>query len=176
MTSGNHDDWSGILAGTDHLKTLAMRHGIHYAEDELLWTVEIASPTTGDVTASYYIATRHQWRKHSGMNPGHACLTWLRDDVANWDPVPDVIAIGHNHVAAVGQVQFERKNFNYIRPGAWQFYSKFGAQKGYERYRATAPTVVMDPVRAGVANTLHCYADPHEAVRYMRGWRDVVAA
>lgn len=39
-TSGNHDDWSKILAGTDHLLALAKRHKIHYAPDELLWRRE----------------------------------------------------------------------------------------------------------------------------------------
>jgi hypothetical protein len=166
-TSGNHDDWSKVLAGTDHLLTLAKRHRIHYAPDELLWDVEIVDPTDPEhVTAHYRIFTRHQWRRGSALNPCHACWTWWQEEGMNWDGFPDVLAIGHNHVAAVESRQFEMRDMWAVRPGTFQKDSAFARAKGYGRYRATTPAVVLPPTRA---QRVQCFADPVDAVQYMAG-------
>jgi hypothetical protein len=166
-TSGNHDDWSKLLAGTDHLLTLARRHRIHYAPDELLWQVEIVDPDDAEhVTASYTIATRHQWRRHSNLNPLHACWTWLQEEGPNWDTVPDVLAIGHNHVAAHGAHQYERRDIWGLRMGAWQIDSAYARAKGFARYRSTAPTVVLPPTRE---TRVVAFSDPQDAIQYMNG-------
>lgn len=172
-TSGNHDDWSKVLAGTDHLLALAKRHRIHYAPDELLWQVEIVDPDDAElVTASYTIATRHQWRRHSNLNPLHACWTWLQEEGPNWDTVPDVIAIGHNHVAAHGAHQYENRDIWGLRMGAWQIDSAYARAKGFARYRPTAPTVVLPPTRA---DRVVAFSDPKDAIRYMAGGSDHAA-
>jgi hypothetical protein len=172
-TSGNHDDWSKVLSGQDALKALAIRQRIHYAPDELLWQVEITSPHDPDeVTASYLIATRHQWRRHSNLNPTHACKTWLQEQQMNWETIPDVLAIGHNHVAAIGSEQYAGRDVHYLRMGSFQRDSAYARAKGFADYRSTAPTVVLPPTRA---QRIQCFADPVDAIQHMRGWRDVAA-
>lgn len=164
-TSGNHDDWSKVLAGTDHLLQLAKRHRIHYAPDEILWDVQIVDPDDADhVTASYFIATRHQWRRNSNLNPCHACWTWWQEEGLNWPVHPDVLAIGHNHIAAVESRQFDQRDVWALRMGAWQIDSSYARAKGFARYRPTAPTVVLPPTRG---SRVVAFADPQEAVRYM---------
>jgi hypothetical protein len=169
-TSGNHDDWSKVFAGTDHLKALADRHRIHYAPDELLWQVEIVDPTDPDtVTASYAIYTRHQWRRGSTLNPGHACWTWWQEEGPNWAVRPDVLAIGHNHVATVEQRSFaDLPPVWALRMGAWQLDSDFARAKGFGRYRPTAPTVVLCPRRE---RDVQCFSDYREAQSYIDGVR-----
>jgi hypothetical protein len=165
MTSGNHDDFSLPIAGTDHLLALSKRHRIHYAPDELLWEVQIVDPDDADhVTASYFIATRHQWRRNSNLNPCHACWTWWQEEGLNWPVHPDVLAIGHNHSAAVESRQFEARDVWALRMGAWQIDSSYARAKGFARYRPTAPTVVLPPTRTA---RVVAFSDPDAAVRYM---------
>jgi hypothetical protein len=166
-TSGNHDDWSKVLAGTDHLLALANRHRIHYAPDELLWQVEIVNPADVDeVTATYHIYTRHQWRRGSALNPGHACWTWWQEEGPNWEVIPDVMAIGHNHTAVVESRQFEKRDMWAVRPGTFQKDSSFARAKGFGRYRHTTPAVVLPPTRA---DRLVCFSDPEMASQYVAG-------
>lgn len=168
-TSGNHDDWTKVLAGHDHLLALAKRHRIHYAPDELLWHVEIVDPTDAEhVTASYHVYTRHQWRRGSALNPGHACWTWWQEEGPNWDVIPDVLAIGHNHQAVVESRQFEVRDMWAVRPGTFQKDSSYARAKGFGRYRATTPAVVLPPTRA---ERLVCFSDPEMAVQYVNGVR-----
>jgi hypothetical protein len=172
-TSGNHDDFSKVFSGQDALKALAIRNRIHYAPDELLWTVQITSPHDPEVvTAEYLIATRHQWRRHSNLNPTHACKTWLQEQQLNWETIPDVLAIGHNHVAAIGSEQYAGRDVHYLRMGSFQRDSAYARAKGFADYRPTAPTVVLPPTRA---QRIACFPDPQDAVQHMRGWRDVAA-
>lgn len=166
-TSGNHDDWSKVLAGTDHLLQLAKRHRIHYAPDELLWDVEIVDPTDPDhVTAQYRVYTRHQWRRGSALNPCHACWTWWQEEGPNWEAIPDVLAIGHNHVSAVESRQYEARDMWALRPGTFQKDSAFARAKGFGRYRATTPAIVLPPTRS---QRVQCFADPVDAVQFMNG-------
>jgi hypothetical protein len=172
-TSGNHDDWSKVMSGIDALRTLAMRHRIHYAPDELLWKVQIVAPHDMEtVTAEYLIATRHQWRRHSNLNPTHACKTWMQEQQMNWETIPDVLAIGHNHVAAIGSEQFAGRDVHFLRMGSFQRDSAYARAKGFADYRPTAPTVVLPPTRA---QRIACFPDPQDAVQHLRGWRDVAA-
>lgn len=170
FTSGNHDDWSKTFSGVDNLLALAKRHKIHYAPDELLWTVEIVHPETREVTATYRIHTRHQWRRGSALNPCHACWTWWQEEGANWEHHPDVLAIGHSHVSAVESRQFAARDMWAARIGTFQIDSAFARAKGFGRYRSTCPTVVLPPTRADVR--VQCFADPHDAVTFMRGLSD----
>lgn len=166
FTSGNHDDWTKALAGVDNLKALAHRHKIHYAPDELLWVVEIVDPKDAEhVTATYRIHTRHKWRRNSNLNPLHACWTWLQEEGVNWSEVPDVLAIGDNHLAAIGSHQYARRDVWGLRMGAWQKDSSYARAIGFARYRATAPTVVLQPTQGRVV----CFADPEDAVTFMHG-------
>lgn len=170
IASGNHDDWSKTLAGVDNLAALARRHRLHYAPDELLWDVELVDPTEPDtVTATYRIYTRHQWRRGSSLNPGHACWTWWQEEGPNWAHRPDVLAIGHNHQAVVEQRSFDDQPPVWaLRMGAWQIDSDFARAKGFGRYRPTAPTVVLWPHRA---RDVQAFSDYREAGVYLAGAR-----
>lgn len=154
MTSGNHDDWTKAMVGIDSLRTMAERHALHYAPDELIWRVEIVSPTTNEVTARWVIATRHKYYRHSNLNHTHACYRWLEDNANNW-PVddsgatllPDVLAVGHNHVADVSHRVYEGRDVIAVRMGAWQYTSRHTRAGGWPLMPPTAPVVVLPPSR-----------------------------
>lgn len=174
MTSGNHDDWTKTMVGVDNLATMAERHAIHYAPDELVWLVEIVKPGTDEVTARWVIATRHQYRRHSNLNHCHACWRWLEEDMHNWpsDPtgsvlLPDVVAIGHNHVAAVEHRTYQRGTVIACRMGSWQYTSRFTRAKGFTLMPPTAPTVILPNIRDGIMQP-HAYEDYAEAIRVLR--------
>lgn len=154
MTSGNHDDWTKALVGVDNLKSMAERHQLHYAPDELIWSVEIVAPGTDTVTGRWVIATRHQFRRHSNLNHTHACWRWLEENEYNWPTdaegktlLPDVVAIGHNHVAAVEQRTYEGRDVVAIRMGSWQYTSPYTRAGGWALMPPTAPVVILAPTR-----------------------------
>lgn len=170
MTSGNHDDWTDTFVGVDNLKTMAERHQIHYAKDELVWLVDILSPETRSVTASWVIATRHAYYRHSNLNYTHACWRWLEDGVNSWPHdekgatlVPDVLAIGHNHVAEVAHRSTQRGTVIACRMGAWQYTSRYTRAGGWTLMPPTAPTVVLPNIRDGV-NQPHAYERYQDAL------------
>ncbi len=171
--SGNHDDWTDTFAGFDHLLALAKRHGFHYAKDELIWDVDIVDPTNHErVTASWTIATRHAYRRHSNLNLLHACSRWCEEQVANWERIPDVLALAHNHGAAHGVTNFRGKDIWGVRFGSPQVDSGYARQKGFPSYRPTAPVVVLPHTQSA---RIQCFADAEDAVTFMRGARDVAS-
>lgn len=177
MTSGNHDDWTKAMVGVDNIQTMAERHRLHYAPDELVWLVEIVRPGTEEVTARWVIATRHKFRRHSNLNHTHACWRWLEEHANNWPAdtsgavlLPDVIALGHNHVAAVEHRTYERGTVIACRMGAWQHTSAFTRAGGWALMPPTAPTVILPNVRDGSAQP-HAYEDYREALKALR-WND----
>jgi hypothetical protein len=171
--TGNHDDWALSLGGFDHIKAMATRHKFHAVPDELTWKVQIVNPHDADeVTAEWVIATRHQFRRHSNLNPLHACWRWLEEQVANWERVPDVLVLAHNHSAAVGVHNYAGKDVWGVRMGSAQLDSAYARQKGFQDFRPTAPVAVLPPNQAG---RVVCFSDADQAVQHMRGWRDVAA-
>ncbi|MHB1065753.1 MAG: hypothetical protein ACYC1Z_14910, partial [Georgenia sp.] len=175
VTSGNHDDWSIAFAGVDNLRSLAARRRIHYAPDELVVLVEIVDPADPEtVTARWVIATRHQYRRHSGLNHTHACWRWLEEGSASghWPTdtegrtlLPDVLAIGHNHVAAVECRSTPRGSIWALRMGSWQHSSSYSRAVGFQSTAPTAPTVILAPTRA--VDPL-AFADYRVALEYLR--------
>ena len=172
ICSGNHDDWTKTMVGVDSLRTMAERHQLHYAPDELIWVVEIVDPTDEEtVTATWVIATRHKFRRHSNLNHTHAGWRWLEENMFNWPHddagamlIPDVVALGHNHVAAVEHRTYERGVVIVCRMGAWQYTSGFTRAGGWALMPPTAPTVVLPCVRDGV-NQPHAYDRYEDALR-----------
>lgn len=158
LTSGNHDDWTRTLVGVDNIQSMAERHQLHYAPDELVWIVEIVRPGTDEVTARWVVATRHQYRRHSNLNHCHACWRWLEEDMHNWPHddtgavlLPDVVAIGHNHVAASETRTYQRGDVVACRMGSFQYTSSFTRQRGFTLMPPTCPTLILPNVRDGVA-------------------------
>jgi len=162
-TSGNHDDWSKAMAGIDALRWLAERDRIHYAPDELVYLVELVDPRTQETTARYCVATRHKYYRHSNLNPTHACFRWLEDRVGQWpetgdggEIVPDILAIGHNHVACCEERSMKNKSIWGARMGPWQYTTSFGRAGGWRNSPPTAPTFLLFPHRA---RPIEGYAD-----------------
>lgn len=160
-TSGNHDDWTVAFAGIDALRWLAERERLHYAPDELTYIVELVDPASPDpvnapnVTARYCIATRHKYYRHSNLNPSHACFRWLEDRVGQWpetedggEIIPDILAIGHNHVAVCDVRTFRNKPVWGARMGAWQYTTRHGRAGGWKNSPPTAPTFILHPYRS----------------------------
>lgn len=155
MTSGNHDDWTVAFSGIDALRWLVEKGKLHYAPDELVYIIEILDPATGERTARYCVATRHKYYRHSNLNPTHGCFRWLEDRVGQWpvmedggELVPDILAMGHNHVAACEVRSFVNKPIWGARMGAWQYTSAHGRAGGWRNSPPTAPNFILFPHRA----------------------------
>lgn len=150
-TDGNHEAWSRMFAGVDNIRCLAERKKIHYAPDELVYVVELLDPGTLEQTARYVVATRHKFRRASQLNLTHSCWRWLEERVGQWPMgddgtlVPDILAIGDSHVAAVEERAYENKTIWGARMGPWQTSSSFARSKGFVTYRTTAPTFLLYP-------------------------------
>lgn len=152
VTSGNHDDWTKKFAGVDTLRAIAERGRVHFAPDELVWTVEIVSPSSGETTATYVIATRHKFRRNSNLNWTHACWRWMEERTGQWpldseggELVPDIIAIGDSHVASTEARDFANKQIWAARMGPWQAGSAYARAKGFSSCPPTAPTFILYP-------------------------------
>lgn len=171
-TSGNHDDWTRAFVGIDSLQSMAERHQLHYAPDELIWSVEIVAPGTDTVTARWTIATRHKFRRHSNLNHTHACWRWAEENEYNWPTdeegrtmLPDVYAIGHNHVAAVEHRTYEGRTVIGVRMGAWQYTSPFTRAGGWALMPPTAPVLILPPSREEPPHAFEHWQAGLEALR-----------
>lgn len=180
VVGGNHDYRTYQQSGLDHLRWLADRKKVHYAPDELSLILEIVDPrNTDEVTARYHIALRHQYRRHSFLNPLHACWRYLEERVGEWplgldggEMIPDVIAIGHHHVAAVGSESRPNKRIWAARFGAWQWESGYSRAKGFRHSTPTAPSFVFWPHREREPWGSEYY---EEALTMLRMWRQQAA-
>jgi hypothetical protein len=154
-TDGNHDAWSRQFAGLDNIRRLAALHRVHYSPDELVYTVELVSPKTHEVTARYVIATRHQYRRNSALNWTHAAWRWVEDNLQDWPRtedggvlLPDIVAIGHNHCAEVAERTYEGGKRWAARMGPFQVHSSHARQFGWSRGAAVCPSFILHPHRA----------------------------
>lgn len=179
-TDGNHDAWSRLFAGVDNIRSLAERGKIHYAPDELVYVVEILDPRTREVTAKYVLATRHKYRRHSNLNFTHACWRWLEDRVNQWPMgedggtlIPDILAIGDNHVAAVESRATPNGPRWAARMGPWQTASGFGRALGFATSPPTAPTFILYPRRE---KPIGGFEDYRQALDYLAAERIPPAA
>jgi hypothetical protein len=151
---------------------------VHYVPDELIALVEIVAPGTDRVTQRYTVALRHKYLYHSALNPLHAVDRWLERAVNEW-PVddegrtllPDVLAIGDNHVAHVGVKSTPRGDVVGVRMGAWQVSSSFARAKGFTRYASTAPVIIFHPTR----RMLQAHADYAQGLDALARLRSRVA-
>jgi hypothetical protein len=187
-TDGNHESWTRMFAGVDNIRSLAERQRIHYAPDELVYVVELLKPNDGplgmvkpggEVTAKYVIATRHKFRRASQLNLTHGCWRWLEERVGQWPLgddgmlVPDVVAIGDSHVAAVEDRAYENKTIWAARMGPWQTSGAFARAKGFVTYRTTAPTFLLYP---GHSKPIDGYSDYRRALDVLNLERAVSGA
>lgn len=180
ITSGNHDDWTKAFAGIDALRWIAEKGRIHFAPDELVYIIELVDPASQETTARYVVATRHRYYRHSNLNPTHACFRWLEDRVGQWPKaedggtlIPDILAIGHNHVACVEERTMPNGPIWGARMGAWQVTSTHGRAGGWRRSPATAPTFILYPHRS---KPVIGFADYRQALSFLAVERQVKAA
>lgn len=178
-TDGNHDAWSRQFAGIDNIRRMASLNRVHYAPDELVYIVEVASQADphGPPTATYVIATRHQYRRNSSLNWTHACWRWLEDNLNDWPKgedggtlLPDVIAIGHNHCAEVAERTYEGGSRWAARMGPFQISSSHGRQYGWSRGTPTCPTFVLFPNRE---RPIEGYSDYRAALDALARHREI---
>lgn len=181
VTSGNHDDWSRATAGIDMLKFLTQRERLHFASDELYYIVELVDPASHKVTARYGIYTRHKFRRNSTINWTHACYRLLEERIGEWPEmedggtlVPDVVAIGDNHLAAVEGRTYRNKTVWAARMGPWQAGSSFGRALGFPSCPPTAPSFVLYPHKAQPIKGFADYQSALDVLRQERAeWSDV---
>lgn len=154
ITSGNHDDWTKAAAGVDALRWMAEKERVHFAPDELTWIVELVDPKTQETTARYVVATRHKFRRESSLNWTHACFRYLEERLGQWPVgedggilVPDIVAIGDKHLAAVEERDFQNKTVWAARMGPWQAGSSFSRALGFASCPPTTPTFLLYPYR-----------------------------
>jgi hypothetical protein len=76
------------------------------------------------------------------------------------------MAIGHTHQAVVESRQYEQRDMWAVRPGSFQKDSSFARAKGFARYRATTPAVVLPPTRD---ERVVCFSDPEMSAQYVAG-------
>lgn len=179
VASGNHDDWSRAAAGIDMLRHLASRERLHFASDEIYYIIELVDPVTQETTARYGIFTRHKYRRNSTINWTHAAYRLLEERVGQWPVmedggalIPDVVAIGDNHLAAVEERDYLSKTVFAARMGPWQAGSSFGRQLGFPSCPPTAPTFVLYPHRS---KRVAGFADYESAFAYLRAERQTRA-
>lgn len=86
VVSGNHDNWTYILTGQDHLKNALKNYRLLYDPHEVVWKMRCGP-------AEWLCKARHQWRGSSIFNDTHGIqVGWERGD----DPF-DIGIGGHTH-------------------------------------------------------------------------------
>lgn len=180
MVGGNHDAWTEALSGVEALRSLMRQGRVHYTPDALHLIVEVVSPATGALTARYLVVLAHKYRRHSNLNYTHACWRWLEEHMATLPrdengriQLPDVIAIGDNHVASVETRSEPHGDVVACRMGAWQIGTGFARSLQFPRHRPTSPTVIFDPRRERQPVG---YADYTEALDALRARREAAGA
>ena len=145
--SGNHDQWSGDVAGVDVVKRLADANKIHYSTNEAF--IEL---TVGSVP--YMVAFRHQYKMNSTFNQTHAVKQWLRLGNEEFD----IGAVGHHHEAAIESFFYRGKETWVCRPGSYQITSYYASKYGFQIATPTCPTFILFPNRreiVGFSNLYH---------------------
>lgn len=134
VITGNHDDWTPQVAGTDVIASICQQHGIACSSDEARVTAKV-----GDV--EYKLAWRHKYRFSSSMNQTHSPKQWYR-----FGPEPfDVGCVCHHHETAIEASLMHGKQVWVCRPGSYQINSAYGRQGGYNDSLPACPTFILFP-------------------------------
>lgn len=149
VITGNHDDWTPAVAGTDVISSICNKHGIACSSDEARLTANV-----GDTT--YKLAWRHKYRFSSQMNQTHSPKQWYR-----FGPEPfDVGVVCHHHETAVEASLLHGQQVWTCRPGSYQINSAYGRSGGYNDSLPACPTFLLFPNERRIIG----FADVRDAV------------
>ena len=149
VITGNHDDWTVQVAGTDVIASICKQHGIACSSDEARVTAHV-----GDV--EYKLAWRHKYRFNSSMNQTHSPKQWYR-----FGPEPfDIGCVCHHHETAVEASLMHGQQVWTCRPGSYQINSSYGRQGGYNDSLPACPTFILFPSERRIIG----FADVRDAV------------
>lgn len=134
MISGNHDDWTRDFTDVDMVQTLAAKHRVHYAPDEMLLSVQLPGHT-------YAVKIRHQYRFNSQFNLLHVVKRlWEMGE----DPF-DIGVVCHHHEVGLELFTKQGKDVWGARPGAYLLGNGHSRRFGYGISRPACPTFVLWP-------------------------------
>ena len=149
VITGNHDDWTPAIAGTDVIASICKKHGIACSSDEARIYAEVGS-------VEYRLAWRHKYRFSSTINQTHSPKQWYR-----FGPEPfDIGVVCHHHETAIeAYVQHGQQTW-VCRPGSYQINSAYGRQGGYNDSMPACPTFLLFPNERRIIG----FADVRDAV------------
>jgi predicted phosphodiesterase len=134
VISGNHDAFTGQVAGVDMVSRLSDERRFCYAPAAARLDVKVGG-------VEYFFSIRHQYRFNSNFNQGHT-VKRLYD--MGEEPF-DVGIVGHHHEASVEM--FLRHGYQRwaARPGSYQRTSPYTRQYGFNPTYPTCPSFVLFP-------------------------------
>lgn len=136
MITGNHDAWTGKVAGVDVLAMIAEKTGLAYRRHEVLIRAKVGSQV-------YRILVRHATRYNSALNALHGLKRqW---DLGNHDF--DIGVAGHVHTAALEKFTRHRIDRWAALAGSYQLTSDYSSYGGFPDSAPTCPTFVLYPDR-----------------------------
>lgn len=161
---GNHNDWIGMLGGTDVLGSLFKRlnkNGI-YDGDEI--RIRINTPSG----RSFIHLVRHIFPGHSKYNTAHGVLSWMLD---RWQG-EDVLWGGHIHSSA--HVAIEREHLGEVKVvhgvqlSSYKTLDHYAVARGFRKNSPfIAPMIVHDPADGSTV----FFEDIEKGVAYLKALR-----
>ncbi len=132
--TGNHNDWTTVLAGEDWDAELAHRL-------KLVYTKHCAKIWLKVGKMEYPMLRLHKGQFNSNFNLTHTCKQYQR---MNW-PQARIIVVEHHHVGAVEQYRYDERECVAIRTGTYAVYDDFALANGFFGSHVCNPTVVLYP-------------------------------
>lgn len=149
VITGNHDDWTPQVAGTDVIASICAKHGIACSSDEARILAYVGE-------TEYKLAWRHKYRFSSSMNQTHSPKQWFR-----FGPEPfDIGVVCHHHETAIEASLMHGKQVWTCRPGSYQINSAYGRQGGYNDSLPACPTFILYPAERRIVG----FADVRDAI------------
>jgi predicted phosphodiesterase len=119
VVSGNHDNWSISMGGTDRVRDLIRGLDLLYDPDEVEFDLVVGEE-------SYRFLIRHKWKWSSIFNPTHGIeVSWQRNKPF------DVGIGGHTHIATLHRPFIRHgKRRHAIITGTYKLWDRFGLEIG----------------------------------------------
>jgi hypothetical protein len=156
LISGNHDMWSG---SGDPIKWMKQPHT--FMED---WEARIEIEFPNKRSCRIYAA--HDMAGHSMWNPLHA-----QTKQARFNGSAELYISGHRHNWALAHQELvdQEKTVWMARARGYKMYDSFAKVKGFDQQRYGQSIVqVIDPNNPSEISFNMCFADPEEAVSYLK--------
>ena len=156
VVGGNHDKWTFIASGLDHLRGVVSGLGglVLYDPDQVEFMLQVGGH-------EWRVRARHKWAGHSQYNDTHGIERGYKFDGAAFD-----LGIGaHTHVSGLyrGWHAGARQGGS-VQCGTYKRYDDYGNQLGVARAnQSTAVAVIFNPERG----TMTGYENLEDAAEYM---------